>query len=396
MPLDFVDTASQIEGMAEDLRSQQDVYQRRISNALEAVRDFPLDEYTARRSRGEFGLDAPDVREPPSAAHSAPPAPDGFAVAAVDGSHIDVDRHLAARCFLINTGSVSLTYGKPAQAELEGRAQLYASVDDMVIRDPDGGGEQRIEGAVLGAKRNVEEMRRLVEVVRSLPADTPTLALVDGPLVMLGLVGRGYGDFVARELVENGFASALEELRLLAEERPLALAGYVSMPGYSEAAAALRYSVCDRADPSVPCVAAPETCGRCVGGITDRAIFSERLDAGERSGLFTTSSRIIANHYHGNEIDFFYMDVGEEIARVEVPSWTSRDEAALGLAHSLILDQAERGRGYPVSLMEAHEKAVITGADRRYFNELVERALSDRGIRVGTSEKARSKRLRWL
>ena len=46
--------------------------------------------------------------------------------------------------------------------------------------------------------------------------------------------------------------------------------------------------------------------------------------------------------------------------------------------------------------MEAHEKAVINGADRRYFTELVEQAVYDRDMPVQTSEKALSKRLRWL
>ena len=105
---------------------------------------------------------------------------------------------------------------------------------------------------------------------------------------------------------------------------------------------------------------------------------------------------IVRDHYRGSGIDFFYVNAGDEIARVEVPSWTSGDEAALALAHSLVVDQAQRGRGYPVALMEAHEKAVINGADRRYFTELVEQALYDRDMPVQTSEKALSKRLRWL
>ena len=252
MPLDFVDTAAQIEGMADELRSRREVREHRLRNALEVMRDFPLDAYEERRRRGDFGWDAPEVKEPPSAVHGLPETPYDHTVAAVDGSHIDVDRHLAARCFLINTGSVVLTYGSTPDVELEDRARLYARADEMVIHDPGGGAAQRIEGAVLGAKRTGEEMLRLVEVVRSLPGDVPTLALVDGPLVMLGLIGRGYGDFVRRELVEEGFAAALEELRLLAAERPLAVAGYVSMPGYSEAAAALRYAVCEGGASAAP------------------------------------------------------------------------------------------------------------------------------------------------
>ena len=246
MPLDFVDTAAQIEGMADELRSRKELREHRLRNALDVMRDFPVDAYEERRRRGDFGGTAPEVKEPPDTVHGLPEAPHDHTVAAVDGSHIDVDRHLAARCFLINTGSVVLTYGSQPDVELEGRARLYARADEMVIHDPGGGADQRIEGAVLGAKRTAEEMLRLVEVVRSLPGDVPTLALVDGPLVMLGLIGgRGYGDFVRRELVEEGFAAALEELGALAAERPLALAGYVSMPGYTEAAAALRYVVCE-------------------------------------------------------------------------------------------------------------------------------------------------------
>ena len=93
---------------------------------------------------------------------------------------------------------------------------------------------------------------------------------------------------------------------------------------------------------------------------------------------------------------FFYLNVGQEMARVEIPSWVAEDETLLGLAHSLILDQCRRGPGYPIALMESHEQAVITTSDRRYFAELVEDSLQDRRMPVYTSEKNRSKRLRWL
>ena len=382
--------------MADELRSRRELRERRLRNALDVIRDFPVEAYEERRRRGDFGSAAPVMKEPPATVRSLSEAPHDHTVVAVDGSHIDVDRHLAARCFLINTGSVVLTYGSQPGVELEGRARLYARADEMVIHDPGGMADQRIEGAVLGAKRTAEEMLRLVEVVRSLPGDVPTLALVDGPLVMLGLIGRGYGDFVRRELVEEGFAAALEELGALAAERPLALAGYVSMPGYTEVAATLRYVVCESDAPATRCEAVAVPCERCVGDVQDRTIFAELLGPGERSGLFGASSGIIREHYRGTGIDFFYVNTGDEIARVEVPTWTSGDEASLALTHSLVVDQAQRGRGYPVALMEAHEKAVINGADRRYFTELVEQALYDRDMPVQTSEKALSKRLRWL
>ena len=46
--------------------------------------------------------------------------------------------------------------------------------------------------------------------------------------------------------------------------------------------------------------------------------------------------------------------------------------------------------------MESHEQAVVSGADRRHFVDLVEGALQGSGLPVYTSEKALSKRMRWL
>ena len=87
---------------------------------------------------------------------------------------------------------------------------------------------------------------------------------------------------------------------------------------------------------------------------------------------------------------------GKEIGRVEVPSWVAADEGSLGLAHALVVDQCRRGRGYPVGLMEAHEQAVIGGHEREMFRQMVEDALERQHLPVYTSEKARSKRLRWV
>ena len=98
----------------------------------------------------------------------------------------------------------------------------------------------------------------------------------------------------------------------------------------------------------------------------------------------------------GTVFVFFYLNIGEEICRVEVPSWVAENENLLNLVHTLVVDQCRLGRGYPVGLMEAHEQAVVTGSDRQIFINLVERILHDENLPVFTSEKDRSKRLRWL
>ena len=47
--------------------------------------------------------------------------------------------------------------------------------------------EEPVTGNLLGLYRTVRELERLVDLVRECPADLPTLALVDGTLVLVGL-----------------------------------------------------------------------------------------------------------------------------------------------------------------------------------------------------------------
>ena len=402
MSLDLAKTALQIDGMADELRMRQDDRRRRVRRALAAASSLDVEDQEEKRRRSEATLawPVPRVLDGPAARYSPPPLPGDFSVVATDGSHIDVDRHMPARCFLINIGTSVLTYGSDAGARLFNKPRLYASERELVLGDDAvPSRRQNIEGAVLGAKRAVEEIMALVEALRGLPSDIPTVALIDGSLLMFGL--DGYPHFVRRQLVEDGFVRALDELRELARDRTLAVASYISLPGSSDVVNALRLVVCpyETADCGTHCGSlAPgnRPCDDTAHGLLDRELWSETLEPGERSGVFASSSQLVANHYGGHDIHFFYVHAGEEIGRVEVPSWVAADETLLGFTHSLVVDQCRRGPGYPVALMEAHEQAVVTGSDRRYFVQIVEEALQDQRMPVYTSEKNRSKRLRWL
>ena len=404
MSLDLSSTALQIDQMALELKARQGERRLRLESALEAAKSFDVAEYERRRQKSKVTLawSVPVASDSPTARYAPPPVPEGFRVVAVDGSHIDVDRHTPARCFLINIGVSILAYGSQPDARLSSQPRLYAHDDELVIRDKSPSHQvQAIEGTVLGAKRAVEEIKALVQVVSDLPPDTPTLALLDGSLMLMGLVGHGFSDFVLRELIEEGFIQALEELRQMASRRPLSVASYISLPRSAEVVNGLRLSVCpyEVADCQRHCgTIAPgeRPCDASAQGLMDRELFFEMLEPGERSGVFASTSRLVEDYYRGHGVHFFYIHAGEEIGRIEVPSWVAEDEALLGLAHTLVVDQCRRGPGYPTSLMEAHEQAVVTGADRRFFVEQVEDTLSDQHVPVYTSEKNRSKRMRWL
>jgi GNAT superfamily N-acetyltransferase len=404
MSLDLGQTVLQIDRLASDLKVRQGDRERRLQRALEAVRSFDAAGYEDKRQKSAANLAwrVPGVTDDPAAGYAPAAPPQDFCVAAVDGSHIDVDRHLSVRCFLVNIGVSVLTYGSNPDALLSNQPRLYARDDELVLRDRNAlHRAQNIEGVVLGAKRTVEEVRALVDTVRGLPPDLPTLAMLDGTLLMLGLVGQGYEEYVRRELIEEGFVRALDDFRRMSGERPLAVASYISLPRSAEVVNGLRLAVCPYGEADCD-----RHCGRVgpgnrpcdteVGGLMDREIWSEVLQPGERSAVFESSSQMVEKYYREHGLSFFYVHAGEEIGRVEVPAWVAADEALLGLAHSLVLDQCRKGPGYPVALMEAHEQAVVTGGDRQAFVEMVEEAISDQRMPVYTSEKNRSKRLRWL
>ena len=179
MSLDLAKTALQIDGMAGELRSRQDDRRRRLDRALETMSSFDVDAYQEKRRRSEATLlwRVPGVLDGPAARHTPPPLPEDFCVVATDGSHIDVDRHMPARCFLINIGTSALTYGSDAGAQLFSRPRLYATERELVLQDSAAPSRREsIEGVILGAKRAVEEARALVEAVRQLPQEAPTVA----------------------------------------------------------------------------------------------------------------------------------------------------------------------------------------------------------------------------
>ena len=248
--------------------------------------------------------------------------------------------------------------------------------------------KETISGALLDAKRAVEEALALARRLERLPADAPALGLMDGSLIMFGM--HRHPDFVRRQLIDDGFAAAMDAIRELASEREVAAASYISLPRSSDVASALR--LVDGGYPAHPDADLDDD----GGGVLDRELFARTLAAGERTPVFGSNAPIVREHYGKQGVCFFYLRTEEEIGRVELPDWAANDEALLALVHGLVVEQCRLGPGYPVALKEAHEQAVVTGADRQYFVGLVEAALSDNGLPVYSSEKNNSKRYRWL
>jgi len=329
--------------------------------------------------------------------YPALPLPADYMVMATDGSHIDVDRHRSARCYLINIGRVVLHYGSEPEAILESVPHLYAEEKDLVIAPSEGKGrEQPIEGALLGARRSVEECRHLAEMAAELPPGRAALALLDGLLILWGL--EAYPEFVSEMLLDSGLLTHFDRMRELSRDRKLALASYISRPRATDVVNALRVAICphEPVDCDRFCAAGEKRACDAVAGLQDRELFTSLLAPGERSALFISQSSVVKKRYREHTVYFFYLRGDDEIARVEIPQWVAANKDLVGLTHNLVLDQCQRGQGYPVALSEAHEQAVVTTADRENFWQLVEANLVEEHLPTPTSGKSWSKRTRWV
>ncbi len=338
--------------------------------------------------------------------HPPPGVPNDWTAVSVDGSHIDVDRHLPLRCYLINLGGCALTYGANPDCRLFSEPTLAAGDADLYLRPADGSpDEMPISGQLLGALRTVREVERLADAVAALPSDVPVVALLDGTLAFWDLQRGNYPGYVSETLIGVRLRSALARLRDAARgPRPVTVAAYTSRPQTTEVAGAVRLCLCGSDDTECArrCSARRSDRAQCdaAAGFDDQELFAALLEPGHRSPLYQSgrlASRFGVGLAVGDEWShFYYVNSGAEIARVEVPDWVADDGNLLALGHAMLVRQCALGLGYPVVIAEAHEQAVVSGHDRAEFRKLALMLMEQQGLPTPESAKTLSKRLPWV
>jgi hypothetical protein len=328
-----------------------------------------------------------------------PPCPPAWSVLATDGSSMTPDRHSPVQFHVINIGRVRLTYGPDAGAAIDHAPVLAFRPEETHIALPDGVRRLPIDGTRLAARRSVAELAALADLAEAV--DGPRVALQDGSLILWSIQQE---EEPVQAWVLDPFLDAAERLR----RAGVPLASYISAPASTDVVNALRVAYC----PHVPRELATVNCDRCpsrhrpegpacyaIPQMTDRRLFERLLRPGERSDLFKSGSKILDRYRRrdpGHAILFFYLHVGWEVARVEIPQWVAAEPALLDLVHAAVADQCRRGAGYPTALQEAHEAAVIHADERRLVERLVEETMARNGTTMLRSGKDASKRVRSL
>ncbi len=325
-----------------------------------------------------------------------PVVPQQYTVAATDGSMIAPDRHSPARFYLINIGKVRLSYGTQSSAALTNEPDFRFDEHDLYV--PDVVHRIPVNETILGVKRACAELHSVADLLD--PADC-SVALQDGTLILWAIQS------LQDAIVNWAVTEYMEAMRVL-RERGIPLASYISAPGSADVLNTLRIAICDYPEMGlqIDCNACrariltenrPPACD-ILPAVTDRYLFERvaHLEQGERSGLFDSESFILDKYDPDQRVQFFFLNTGREIARIEVPQWVGRDPNLVDRVHAVVYDQAQKGLGYPVVLQEAHEMAVLSMSDRRLVTDAIERQLARHGVVVTQSGKSGSKRGRFV
>jgi hypothetical protein len=368
MPIDFTILNRQVRDLSASLRASHDERLSRIEWACEQLR-AEADRWEAwcevvreKHARAPWLLACP--AEPLDTVRPLPACPPAYALAASDGSQIDLDRHGPAECYLINVGLVLLRYGVDPTCRLWATPRLCYTEDELALVDPGSGRRYAVEGALVSATRDVAEGQLLAHIAADLDPDLPGLALQDGTLIRWPLSGL---DPFVRDHYLQGYLEALDVLR----DAGTPLASYISRPRAPEVTGLVRLIVDPEMERGSRNGAPDDPCR----GLLDQMLFARLLRPGQRGPLFMSMSRINVEHYGEHAIYFFYLNAGREIARVELPRWVARSPELVDRLHAVIYDQCQRGAGYPVALARAHEQAVVREGDRRAFRQLLESSL---------------------
>lgn len=304
-----------------------------------------------------------------------------YQVLGVDGSQVYPERHRAdVNCYLLNAGGCFVSYGEQSAVTLFSHPRIES------IRNND-----EYDGAVtvgfVDAQREVYEYEKAIEYATTLcpiNRDNRFVVMIDGTLLLWHLEHK------VPALKEYFLERHLEALRCF-KQKKISIAGYISLTKSKELVAMMRqlFEVIETTDSFLTML---QSRFLNEDEVTDARLLRDILRPGMRTTVFKSAARIASWYPAAFVPCFFYLHVGSEIVRVELPYWQAEDNGIVDMIAQLCYDQAMKGQGYPVVLAEAHEQAVVKAADKEFFYHLVLKAGITQRRAMTFSQKSIKKR----
>ncbi|MEO0395126.1 MAG: DNA double-strand break repair nuclease NurA [Cyanobacteria bacterium P01_A01_bin.137] len=426
--LDLSKIAQQMQGISNHLTKEAEAAKVRIAIATQLLHQAHLHQVHLidQLQTNNLGFAVAEPIEPLDTRVQISPAPEAHTVIATDGSQINPSHHEIAYCYLLNIGRVVLHYGQSRFPLLDSQPEviyrpddLYASrqwgisteewmghrrtVSESVVLgelamaisglQPDQGRQAPPEGRHRSLSPPSREHRpsnrsQKLQQLSLLQRPVPTLAMTDGSLIYWFLDQL---PAPARDQILEPILTAWDRLR----DAQVPMVGYLSASRSSEALNFLRLQSCPHEQPDCQNHCEGQTDGapcQVFSPLRDVTLWATLLEPGQRGPLFKSSADIL-QLYGDHQVYFCHVHVGAEIARVEFPEWVVNDRKLFDAALSLTITQVQKGFGYPVTLAEAHNQAVVRGGDRSRFFAMLEQQMIRAGLQnVGTSYKEARKR----
>jgi len=318
---------------------------------------------------------------------SLPFPPEPATLIASDGSQIYPDPHGVALYYLLNVGAIALRQGSGQAPTTDTRSRVFFDPHEL-YDDAD----RLIETDKVNAQRDLWELRRLAELAMDErnrlggDMDRTLVVLADGPLLLW--TPQRLTDVQQARRVEE-FARELDVLRR-AHAAPL---GYVDRPRSANVLRLLHL-----ADLPMEQISKQRLRDNPYRGLSDRALFRDLLEPGQRTGLFAATSEINETYgQQGHRVYFCYLNVASHaqgsdpcIVRVETPEWIARDEDRLDAALAAVRVDCEL-TAYPYVLARAHELAIVSHHERAALEQMLSVEMMRQRLLVEPSPKQTQK-----
>lgn len=291
---------------------------------------------------------------------------DNYCIVAVDGSQIYPDRHQGPQCYLINIGSVQICYTQQPKVVFANEPYIFAESDfDLNVE-------------LVNCQRQEYELEATIEIARAHNQHDPLIVLCDGSLIFWHLHAQ---DPALKKFFLMRYIAMHQKLY----EMNTLYVGYISLPKSKEIVNVLHLIMHN----FKPTADAQKTG---LESVCDSTIMQFYLKPGMRSTIFESNVSITQEYPEHLKPHFFYIDIEDEIVRIEIPAWIALNQAHIQLLSSIIVNQVQKGLGYPVVLAEAHEQAVVKGPDREFFYQLLQKCSMEEHKQFSMSQKSFKKR----
>lgn len=382
MSLDFLQVSQQVKQLGEKAALHQQDLKTRLAETLDVLEKNATEIENLQHTVQEAVLNnnptlrcAVPVKEALNAHFPLPSLPQQVTLIAADGSQIFADRHAEVEYCLVNTGAIWMRYGSPEAPAISIQSRL------IYAEQLEGMSDDR-----LSLQRDLAERTRLLELASQV--EPPVITFTDGPLELwtTTLEGGSVAGEFKRSLDE--YLKVLQQLN----ELNVTTAGYVDKPGADLVVRLLEVAKAETNEMSDLRRYHP------FKGVTDKVLFNDILEPGERSAIFALQSRSSKPYLGELSLHFFYLNVGKErhpyLTRVEIPKWVLEDQLMLDNLHAVLVNQCRMigTRAYPYLLHRAHETALVSLEDKEQVTQMIVHELRGRGLDVeGTSAKQYNK-----